>query len=448
VTTLPDYRVDDVALERLPRAQLESLQDERLRTMAAYAHQRSGFYRDRFAAAGVASSDITGIADLPKLPFLTRSELDAEQLAHPPFGDYTCSPRESWMGLFTTSGTSGRKLKRVFSRRDWELMLGRFRRHPFAEPGDIAMMLGPIDGLVGPSVAVEAWRRAGAIPVLAGLWDTRTKARAIAELRPAIVAGAASYLMHLAEVAAELGIDLSDCGIRSLNSFGEPGAAVDATRATLEQHYHPPVMFDGYGLSELWPLGGNCPHSQALHIPEDFAAVECVDPDSGEQVPDGEQGELVYTNLIGDTQPLLRYRSRDIGRLRREPACECGSTYARIERIEGRTDDMVWYRGANFFPSAVEDIVRRQPGLSPEYRIVLDQAEGGLPRLTIQVEGDANDPRLRSALAGDLRGGLGVAPDIEVLAVGELPRITQGKAKRLLDRREQATSTTTTGGQR
>lgn len=254
--------------------------------------------------------------------------------------------------------------------------------------------------------------------------------------------------MHLAEVAAELGIDLSACGIRSLNSFGEPGAAVDATRATLVERYRPPTMFDGYGLSELWPLGGNCPYSQALHIPEDYATVECVDPDTGEPLPDGEQGELVYTNLIGDTQPLLRYRSRDIGRLTREPVCECGSTYARIERIEGRSDDMVWYRGVNFFPSAVEDIVRRQPGLSPEYLIVLDQAEGGLPRLTIQVEAlaGADEQRLRSDLAGDLRGGLGVAPEIEVLALGTLPRITQGKAKRLLDRRGQAT--TTTGGRR
>ena len=159
-------------------------------------------------------------------------------------------------------------------------------------------------------------------------------------------------------------------------------------------------------------------HSRALHIPEDVVAVECIDPETGAPVAAGASAEIVLTTLVGDTHPLLRYRTRDVGRLIGGAPCACGSTFARIERIEGRTDDMIWYRGANFFPSAVEDIVRRQEGLSPEYCIVLDDGPRGLPVVTIQVEGDA---QVHARVRASLRGGLGVNPEVEVLAPGTLP---------------------------
>jgi phenylacetate-CoA ligase len=292
--TLPDYSLDDPAVRSLPREELAALQDERLRALVAYTRETSGFWRRKLDAAG----EVRGVADLPALEPTTRAELDAEQAAHPPFGDYTCSPRETWMGMFTTSGTSGRKLKRVVSWRDWQMMIALLHRNPAPPPGEIFMLLGPIDGLLGPSVGVEAARERGSIPVLAGMWDTRTKVQAIAELRPGVIAGAAS--------------------------FG------------FEQ------IIDGYGLTEVWPLGGNCPLSRALHIPEDVVAVECIDPDTGAAVSEGEPGEIVLTTLVGDTHPLLRYRTRDVGRLIVGEPCACGSTFARIERIEGRTDDMIW----------------------------------------------------------------------------------------------------------
>jgi phenylacetate-CoA ligase len=434
---LPDYHVGDPALNSLPRDELLALQDERLRAMVAYVHATSGFWRRKLDEAGVAPDDVRGVADLPRLPFTTRAELDAEQAAHPPFGDYTCSPRETWRGIYTTSGTSGRKLKRVVSHRDWELMIGRFRRMPPTQPGEIFMLLGPVDGLLGPSVGVEAWRMRGSIPVLAGLWDTRTKVRMIQELRPAVIAGAASYLVHLSEVAAEMGVDLSEGGLRGVTSFGEPGAAVEATHEALGRRFGVEQIVDGYGLTEVWPLGGSCPLSPTLHVAEDIVAVECVDPDTGEPLPEGETGEIVFTNLIGDTQPLLRYRSRDVGRLIVDTPCECGATVTRIARIEGRADDMIWYRGTNFFPSAVEEIVRRQEGLTPEYRIVLDEGASGLATVTVQVEAasDAGPDGLRDRVRAALREGLGIDPEVEVLERGALPREEQAKTKRVLDRR-------------
>jgi phenylacetate-CoA ligase len=440
-SALPDYRVDDPALLSLPREELARLQDERLRTVVDFVYETSGFWRRKLDEAG-GPEEIRSVDDLPKLPFTTRAELDAEQAEHPPFGDYTCTPREQWTGIFTTSGTSGRKLKRVVSRRDFELMIARFFRHPSPPPGEIFVLLGPSDGLLGPTVGVEVARRRGGIPVLAGLWDTRTKVQVIAELKPGVIAGAASYLVHLSEVAAEMGVDLSRCGLRAVTSFGEPGAAVEATLATIRERFGVEDVFDGYGLSEVWPFGGNCPFSRALHIPEDFVVVECVDPDTGERLPEGESGEIVFTNLIGDTHPLLRYLSRDIGKLVYSEPCDCGSTFARIERIEGRTDDMIWYRGANFFPSAVEEIVRRQNDLSPEYRIVLDDGPRGLPVVTIQVEALAPpEETLRQRVRSELRGGLGVNPEVEVLEVGALPRGDGAKTKRVLDRRERRVTT-------
>ena len=437
-TTLPEYEVADEGLLSLPRDELEHMQGERLRGMVAYVWDRSPFWRERFTEHGVEPGDVRGIEDLHRLPFTRRADLNAAQAEHPPFGRYECSPRETWNGVYTTSGTTGRKLKRCTSRRDWRLMLERFERHPGPEPGDIYMLLGPVDGLLGPTIAVEAFRRMGAVPVLAGLWDTRTKVRMIAELRPAMIAGVASYIVHLTEVAAELGIDLADCGIKGLHSFGEPGAAVAATKATMNERFGDPMIVDGYGLSEVWPLGGNCAYSDALEIAEDFAAVECVDPDTGEPVPEGQPGEIVFTNLIGDTHPLLRYRSGDIGRLVRSEPCACGTTFVRIERIEGRADDMLWYRGVNFFPSAVEEIVRRRPELSPEYRIVVDSGDRGLARLSVQVEAVAGErAAVGEALRSDLRGGLGVAPEVEVLPAGALPRGEGGKVKRVLYEREE-----------
>jgi phenylacetate-CoA ligase len=317
-------------------------------------------------------------------------------------------------------------------------MIERFYRTPSPPPGEMFMLLGPIDGVLGATVGVEAARERGAIPVLAGMWDTRTKVEAIAELRPGVIAGAASYIMHLAEVAREMGIDLSACGLRGVTSFGEPGVGIEATQAVIASSFGVSEIIDGYGLTEVWPLGGNCPHSPALHIPDDLVAVECIDPDTLEPLAEGETGEIVFTNLVGDTQPLLRYRSRDIGRLSFSEPCACGSTVTRIAAIEGRTDDMIWYRGVNFFPSAVENIVRRDGALSPEYRIVLDDGPRGMPVVTVQVEALAEPQQpaaMHERVRNALRGGLGVNPEVEILTLGTLPRLEQAKAKRVLDRR-------------
>jgi phenylacetate-CoA ligase len=277
--------------------------------------------------------------------------------------------------------------------------------------------------------------------VRAGLYDSKTKVRLIRDLRPTMVSGTVSYLLHLLEVAAKLGIDLKQCGVRMVASVGEPGAALQATRRRLAEAWGAAVG-DGYGLTEIFPLGGSCMHSNSIHLCDDIALTEIVDPKTGETVPAGMPGEVVYTNLIGDTQPLLRYRSRDIARVAPPAPCACGHTGTRLlNSVEGRVDDMIWYRGANLFPSAVESVVLNFTDLAHEFQIVVDGSHA-LPNMTIRVEmlRDMNQEE-RASLARNvseaLTATLGVNSQLELVSPGTLPR-SEGRTKvrRAFDQRK------------
>ena len=436
MTRLPDYAVLDLKLERLPPEALRGLQAERLRAMVRYVFEATPFWRRKFEAAGLAPDDIQGLDDLPRIPFVSKQELQDDQQANPPFGSYSASPPSTWTRFMATSGTTGRPLRRVFSARDWQTVLDRFQRNPVLGPGDTAVFLGPIDGLMGPMAGAEGLAQSGALVVLAGLYPTRTKVELIRELCPSALSGSASYLLHLANVAAEMGVDLTKLGIKGVLSVGEPGAAVPATRQRLAQRYGA-FINDGYGLTELFPLGGGCLHSTALHVASDLVITEIVDPESGQPLPPGEPGEIVYTNLVGDTQPLLRYRTRDIGRLETSESCACGFTGARLARaIEGRVDDMIWFRGANLFPSAIEAVVRGFAELGDEYRIVVAGDEK-LPNLTVEVEAAEVTSELAGRLARALQSAVGVGASTKIRQPGALPRAEAGeKARRVVDRRQ------------
>jgi phenylacetate-CoA ligase len=332
----------------------------------------------------------------------------------------------------TTSGTTGRPLRRVFSARDWSYVLDRMQRNSSIGPGDIVVTLGPIDGLMGPMASAESGARAGAMVVLAGLYDSVTKVRLIAEFRPAVVTGAASYLLHLVDVAWREGIDLADIGIRMVISAGEPGAAVPATRRRLAEGWGAFVR-DGYGMTELFPLGGGCRHSTALHIAGDFVITEIVDPETGDPLPAGTPGEVVYTNILGDSHTLLRYRTGDIARLAAEEACACGFTGARLAHaIEGRVDEMIWIRGVNVFPSAIEAVLREFDELDDEYEIVVDERHA-LPALRIRAEvksGLADDSELKARIARAFSAAIRISVDLELLSFGTLPRAEARPKKR------------------
>lgn len=440
MAALPEYAVLDPKLERLPAPARRVLQSDRLRAMVRYVYEAAPLWRRKLDATGLSPDDIKGVDDLVRLPFCTKQELQEDQAAHPPFGSYAASHPSSWVKYMATSGTTGVPLRRVFSARDWRYVLDRFQRNPLVGPGDVVVLLGPVDGLMGPTASAEGMARAGALVVPAGLYDTKTKLRLIRDLRPAVIAGTASYLLHLLEVAAELGVNARDLGIRAVSSVGEPGGAVPATRERLARGWNA-FPSDGYGLTEIFPLGGGCLHSTALHIPDDMVITEIVDPETGRPLPPGEPGEVVYTNLVGDTQPLLRYRSRDIARRAPDEPCACGFTGTRLaDSIEGRVDDMLWFRGANVFPSAVEAVVRGFPELGHEYQIVIE-GERALPTMTIRVEtaaalGEPARRELEGRVAVALAAALRVRPRLELLAPGRLPRAeARAKIRRVIDMR-------------
>jgi len=436
---LPDYRVLDPAIDHLPADALQTLQTERLKATVRYAYDSTAFWKRKLDERGVSPDDVQDLADLPRLPFCAKPELLADQAAHPPFGSYVGAERGRLARFMMTSGTTGRPLKRVFSARDWGYALDRMQRRASVGPGDVVVILGPVDGLLGPSASAESAQRAGALVVLTGLYDSKTKIELLQQLRPALVSGAASYLLHLVDVARDAGVDLGSLGIRAVISAGEPGVAVAATRERLAAGWRTFVR-DGYGMTELFPLGGGCRHSTSLHIASDLVITEIVDPATGTPVAAGEPGEVVFTNIVGDSQPLLRYRSGDIARLATDGPCACGFTGARLrDAIEGRVDDMIWIRGMNVFPSAIEAVVRGFDALGDEYEIVVEGPRA-LPTLRVRAERkagiDASGHELERQLGVALTGAIRAAAEVEVLPFGTLGRSDgRTKRRRVIDRR-------------
>jgi phenylacetate-CoA ligase len=431
---LPHYLILDHKMDRLSRDELHRMQSERLQAMVSYCYHQTPFWRRKFDAAGLVPEDIRSMDDLPQIPFCTKTELQEDQAKHPPFGSYVAIPRTQWSHFSATSGTTGHPLRRVLSARDWQYMIDRFRRNPTMGPGDIVVILGPVDALIGPMVSSATAAAMGAMVVQAGLYDSAAKLRLIADLRPTAVSGTASYLMYLVELAQDLGIDLPGLGVRVLSAFGEPGIALEETREKLRRAWGVNRIADGYGITEIFPLGGNCAHSTSLHIAGDLAATEIVDPETGQPLPAGETGEVVITNLVGESQPLLRYRTRDISRLATDTACACGFTGLRLEgSIVGRVDDMIWLRGANVFPSAIEAVVRGIPGLTPEYQIEVS-GTAGLSTLTVRVEADSGDATvsekvaLQDNVSRAIRAAIRVSAAVEVVPAGTLPR-PDGRSK-------------------
>lgn len=436
---LPRYKVLNAAIDHMPMEQVRRMQSQRLCNMVQYVYDNTLFWKKKFDAAGLRPQDIHGIEDLGKIPFCTKEELQQDQAEYPPFGSYTASHRSTWVKYFATSGTTGRPLKRVFSQRDWNYLLERYMRNSAIQPGDISILLGPMDGFMGPTATMDSFNAQGAMVIPAGLMESKAKLKLIQEIQPQSVSGTVSYLLYLGELAKKEGIDLP--GIKSLKvvtAVGEPGAAIPETRARLLEYWGDVHIHDAYGMTEFFPLAPNCHMSQSLHLANDFVIAEVVDPQTGKPLPEGESGELVLTNIISDTQPLLRYRTRDLVTLDSTP-CACGCTNVRLKYgIEGRVDDMIWYKGTNVFPSAVERVLRGDPRFGNEFQILL-RREGEKQTLTVKAEVEEmvsgeDYSTLAAWLRQELKEAIKVNVQVELLPVGTLPT-TEYKAKRVVDLR-------------
>ncbi|TCJ18937.1 phenylacetate--CoA ligase family protein [Parasulfuritortus cantonensis] len=422
--------------ECLPRADLAALQLERLRAVVERVAQVP-FYRDAFALRGVSAKSLHGLDDVRRLPFTTKEDLRR----HAPLGFLTV-PRDKLARIHGSSGTTGRPTFVAYSPADlqlWANLCARFLVAGGLRPehtAQVAFGYGLFTGGFGLHYGIE---RVGATVVPAASGNTRRQIELMQDLGSEVLICTPSYALTIAETARELGIDPRTLPLKFAHFGGEPWT--EAMRAQIEAELDI-LAFNNYGLSEVIGPGvsGECAARAGMHLQEDHFLVECLDPDSLEPVPEGEPGELVVTALTKEAMPLLRYRTRDIARIWREP-CACGRTTARMSRVTGRTDDMLIIRGVNVYPSQIEEALLRVEGTTPHYLIEVDRPDIR-DELTIRVEvlpelmSDRMDQmqKLRERIGREVLTVTGIRAAVELAAPRTLERFA-GKAKRVNDKR-------------
>ncbi len=424
--------------ETMERGRLRELQSRRLRELVERLYRRVPFYRQKMEAAGVRPSDIESIDDICGLPFTTKEEMREVY----PFKLLAAEPREI-VEVHTSSGTTGKPVVDAYTLKDidlWSEVMARCLAMGDVVRGDVvqnAYGYGLFTGGLGVHYGA---RRIGAtvIPISGG--NTARQLMILQDFQCTVLTCTPSYSLYLAEVGRENGVDFARLPLR-VGIFGaEPWS--EGMRREIEAKLHLKAL-DIYGLTEIIGPGvaNECAFQDGLHICEDHFYPEIIDPATGSPLPDGEKGELVLTTLTKEGTPLLRYRTRDITYLRREP-CRCGRTSARMNRLLGRTDDMLIIRGVNVFPSQIEEVLFRIEGVEPHYQLIVDR-KGMLDSIEVQVEMNErlfSDEikeleKTEKLIVGALSAALGIHTRVKLVEPKSIPR-SEGKAKRIIDRRQ------------
>jgi phenylacetate-CoA ligase len=424
-------------IEKAPLQELRALQLKRLQATLSHAYDNSPVYRKKFDAAGVKPSDVKTLADLAKLPFTTKADLrDAY-----PFGMFAV-PREKIVRIHASSGTTGKPTVVGYTQNDidmWASLMARSIRASGAKPGDMVHVsygYGLFTGGLGAHYGAE---QLGLTVVPFGGGQTERQVQLIMDFKPTIIMVTPSYMLAIADEMQRQGIDPRSTSLR-IGIFGaEPWT--NEMRASIEARLNIKAV-DIYGLSEVMGPGvaNECAETQdGPTIWEDHFYPEIIDPDTGQVLPDGEFGELVFTSLTKEALPIIRYRTRDLTRLLPGTA----RTMRRMEKITGRSDDMMIVRGVNVFPSQIEELILKQAALSAHYQCILSK-DGPLDALTVAVEAqpglapDCEAARAaEAALSHDIKTYIGSSAKIELRAEGGVER-SMGKAKRVLDLRNRS----------
>ena len=419
--------------ERLSRDALLDLQVRRLRWSLAHAYTNVAHYRHAFDSAGVTPDDCETLADLSRFPLTTKLDLRDNY----PFGMFAV-PRSEVRRIHASSGTTGRPTVVGYTRDDlatWADLMARSIRAAGGRPGDmvhVAYGYGLFTGGLGAHYGAE---RLGCtvVPVSGGM--TPRQVQLIRDFEPTIIMVTPSYMLALIDEFERQGVDPRTSSLR-IGIFGaEPWT--EAMRAEIEERVDMHAV-DIYGLSEVMGPGVSqeCVETKdGLHVWEDHFYPEVIDPVSGMVLPDGEHGELVFTSLTKQALPIIRYRTRDLTRLLPGTA---RPAFRRMEKVTGRSDDMIILRGVNVFPTQLEELVLRTGGLAPHFQLILARA-GRLDTLTVRVEARSDCPRERRdhsghALAREVKDRVGVTVEVEVVDPDTLER-SAGKLQRVIDRR-------------
>ncbi|MER6193602.1 phenylacetate--CoA ligase PaaK [Streptomyces cyaneofuscatus] len=424
------------AAEQLSRADLEALQLERLRTTLRHAYENVPFYRAAFDGAGLRPEDCRTLADLSRFPFTAKADLRDNY----PFGMFAV-PEADVRRIHASSGTTGRPTVVGYTERDldtWADVVARSIRAAGGRPGHkvhVAYGYGLFTGGLGAHYGAE---RLGCTVIPASGGMTARQVQLIQDFRPEIIMITPSYMLTLLDEFERQGVDPRTTSLK-VGIFGaEPWT--EAMRREIEDRFAIDAV-DIYGLSEVMGPGvaQECVETKdGLHIWEDHFYPEVVDPFTGEVLPDGEEGELVFTSLTKEAMPVIRYRTRDLTRLLPGTA----RNFRRMEKVTGRSDDMVILRGVNLFPTQIEEIVLRTPAVAPHFQLRLTR-QGRLDALTVRAEARADATaadreKAALAIAAAVKDGVGVSVGVEIVDPESLER-SVGKIRRIVDLRDSGT---------
>ena len=426
-------------IETMARGELSALQLERMQQSVRHAAGSIPFYRKSFAEAGVSPDDLSSFEELTKFPFVTKQDMrDAY-----PFGLFALPPKDV-KRIHASSGTTGQATVVGHSASDLKNWGDCFARGIYMVGGSeestiqVSYGYGLFTGGLGAHAGGEAVGCA-VVPTSSG--NTKRQVQIMRDFGVDILACTPSYALLIADTAIEMGYDPATEFKISGGIFGAEPASENMRKEIARKLG---IQYcDVYGLSEIMGPGVamECGEMSGLHVAEDHFYVEIIDPETLEPVPDGEYGELVITTLTRECCPLVRYRTRDVTRII-EGTCACGRTHRRIDKIVGRTDDMMIIRGVNVFPSQIEQVITQFPEIATQYQIILTN-KGPLDAIQLNVETAADFPfdeirrleNLKKRLASELKSNLQISVDIKIVEPKSIER-SEGKAKRIIDLRE------------
>jgi len=426
-------------IETMRRKDIETLQLERLKQVAVRCYNNVEFYHRKFDEAGFDPYKIKTLSDIEYIPFTTKDDIRDTY----PYGLFAV-PQKDVVRIHASSGTTGKPTVVGYTKKDldiWSDMVARFASAAGATSEDIAQICfgyGLFTGALGLHYGLE---KMGVMIIPTSSGNTEKQLMLMKDLGTTTLISTPSYALYMAESAVELGYKKEDFKLR-LGLFGSEGCTLEM-RSKIEEAWG---LFatDNYGMSELIGPGvsGECEYRNGLHFAEDHFLPEIIDPNTCRSLPEGEVGELVITTLTKEAFPLLRYRTKDITYINREP-CECGRTHARMGKVIGRSDDMLKIRGVNVFPSQIESAIMEIPQVGGHYQLVV-RKEGYADTLEVKVElidtslleRYSELEKLASLVHGKLKSVLGISCKVTLAEPKSLERFS-GKAKRVLDLRNE-----------
>jgi len=428
----------DEELETLPRDKLKAYQFDLLKKNVELVYHKSPYYKKLFQKAGVAPFHLEHIEDIKKFPTIDKKVLRSRQELYPDFGDLICASEEEFVFLSASSGSTGVPTASPFTAGDFEAFQdceARLFWSSGMRPTDRYCHALNFTLFVGGPDVIGAMKL-GALTIWAGTIPSERLLSIFQIWKPTVTWTTPSYAWYLGETAKEAGINVADLSINKIFVAGEPGGSIPETRQSIEALWNADV-YDYYGLSDIFgACAAMCEAKEGLHWAEDHILVEVVDPETNEEVPEGERGEMILTSLKKEARPLIRFRTGDIVSYTTE-RCRCGRTHLRLDGIHGRLDDMMIIKGVNVFPSDIETIVRNNAKLTGEYVCVITE-EKHMSVLTVEVEKQddfkGDESELVDNIQNECQKIVGIKPRVSILPAKSIARATH-KAKRVRDDR-------------